>query len=245
MAPIAKCLKKGKFLWGEDAENSFATINERLTKTPLLVLPNFDKVFALECDAYGIGIGAVLSQDKKPVTFFNVKLSDARRKWSTYELEFYAVFQAVRYWEQYLFQREFILYTDHEALKYLNSQRKISRCTRDGQLTYREVRQNLEESNAKYKVDRDKHRREKVFAEGDLVMVHLRKERFPVGTYNKLSRKKVGPCRILKRVNDNTYVVVLPDYLEISQTFNVADLYPFHPDDPLYLGENLRMSFSQ
>ncbi|KAK3006607.1 hypothetical protein RJ639_016502 [Escallonia herrerae] len=358
MAPIIECLKKGKFLWGEDAENSFATIKERLTNAPLLVLPNFDKVFSIECDASGIGIGAVLSQDKKPVAFFSEKLSDARRKWSTYELEFYVVFRAVRYWKQYLFQREFILYTDHEALKYFNSQRKISRmharwsaylqrftfvirhkaseenkvadalsrradlltvmhtevtgfehlrelyaededfrsiwseCVvkqckapfviQDGYLFYNhrlcipqtslrerlilpklpghsitaehlaetietiqaEVRQNLEESNAKYKVDRDKHRREKVFAEGDLVMVHLRKERFP-GTYNKLSRKKVGPCRILRRVNDNAYVVALPDYLEISPTFNVADFYPFHPDDPLYPGENSRSSFSQ
>ncbi|KAK3011374.1 hypothetical protein RJ639_012083 [Escallonia herrerae] len=127
MAPITECLKKRKFLWGEHADNSFATIKERLTNAPLLVLPNFDKVFALECDASGIGIGAVLSQDKKPVAFFSKKLSDERRKWSTYELKFYAVFRAVRYWEQYLFQREFILYTDHEALKYFNSQCKISR----------------------------------------------------------------------------------------------------------------------
>ncbi|KAK3023734.1 hypothetical protein RJ639_044399 [Escallonia herrerae] len=126
MAPITKCLK-GKFLWGEDAENSFATIKERLTNAPSLVLPKFDKVFALECDASGIGIGAVLPQDKKSVAFFSKKLSDARRKWSTYELELYAIFRAVRYWEKYLFQRELILYIDHEALKYFKSQHKISR----------------------------------------------------------------------------------------------------------------------
>ncbi|KAK2993132.1 hypothetical protein RJ640_006819 [Escallonia rubra] len=96
------------------------------TNTSMLVLPDIDKVFALECDASGIGIGVVLSQHKKLVAFFSEKLSDARRKWSTYELEFYAVFQAVRFWEQYLFQREFILNTDHEAFKYFNLQRKIS-----------------------------------------------------------------------------------------------------------------------
>ncbi|GJS31035.1 transposon ty3-I gag-pol polyprotein [Tanacetum coccineum] len=127
MAPITQCMKKGKFQWGEEADLSFEQIKEKLTSAPLLMLPNFDKLFTLECDASIVGIGAVLSQEGKPVAFFSEKLSEARQKWSTYELEFYAIYRSVHHWEQYLFHREFVLYTDHEALKYFNNQQKMNR----------------------------------------------------------------------------------------------------------------------
>lgn len=90
-------------------------------------MPNFDKVFEVECDASGVGIGAVLSQDKRPVAFFSEKLSDARKKWSTYAQEFYAVVRALRQWEHYLVGKEFVLYTDHQALKWVNSQKSVDK----------------------------------------------------------------------------------------------------------------------
>lgn len=116
MAPITSCMKEGKFFWGPEATAAFELIKTKLTTAPILVLPDFSETFKLHCDASKLGIGAVLSQRGRPIPFYSEKLSGARSRYSTYDMEFYAIVHAIKHWRHYLVHREFILFTDQDAL---------------------------------------------------------------------------------------------------------------------------------
>ncbi|RVX19456.1 LINE-1 retrotransposable element ORF2 protein [Vitis vinifera] len=63
-----------------------------------------------------------------------------------------------------------------------------------------------------------------VFQKGDLVMVHLRPERFHPSTYQKLQAKKIGLLWVLKQLGENAYLLELPSKLHFNPIFNVEDL---------------------
>ena len=67
-----------------------------------------------------------MSQEKHHVAYLSEKLNDTRQRYSTYNKEFYVVVQGLRYWCRFLLLQEFIIYSDYEALKYLNSQKKLN-----------------------------------------------------------------------------------------------------------------------
>ena len=91
MSPITDCMKQGEFVWTKVAAKAFNEVKQKMTEAPVMCLPNFTQAFEVECDASGIGIGGVLSQERYPIAYFSEKLNNAKKKYSTYDKEFFAI----------------------------------------------------------------------------------------------------------------------------------------------------------
>ena len=102
-------------------------IKEKLTNAPLLALPDFANAFEIECDASGIGIGAVLMQEGLPIALFSEKINRAALNYPTYDKEMYALVRALETWQHYLWPKEFVIHTDHESFKHLKGQHKLNK----------------------------------------------------------------------------------------------------------------------
>jgi hypothetical protein len=118
--PLNVLTKKGvEFAWGKSQEDAFQELKKYLMSAPLLGLPDFNISFEIECDTSGIGIGGVLMQEGKPIAYFSEKLGGAQLNYLAYDKKLYALVRVLEIWQHYLWPKEFIIHSNHEALKYL------------------------------------------------------------------------------------------------------------------------------
>ena len=93
-----------------------------MTTTPTLAMPNFQQPFTIEADAAIDGIGAVITQNNKPIAFMSKTLGQSKISWSIYAKEMLAILQSIRMWRPYLIRKRFFIQTDQKSLKYLLEQ---------------------------------------------------------------------------------------------------------------------------
>ncbi|XP_074299023.1 uncharacterized protein LOC141630031 [Silene latifolia] len=118
----SKTKKGSMFMEAREVEEALA----RGERTYVLLVRELGSVGVVECDASGVGIGAVLIQEKRPIAYLFEKLNGARLNYSTYDKEFYAIVRALDHWSHYLRPKPFILHSDHEALKHIHGQQKLN-----------------------------------------------------------------------------------------------------------------------
>lgn len=115
------------FLWNELKERLFQELRKRLTPAPLLRHPSSDKIFVLTTDASKYAVGAALEQRGQPVTYLSRRLVETETWRDTGDQEILAVMIAIREWEVHLKDCPFIIRTDHEPIKYLQTKPRLSR----------------------------------------------------------------------------------------------------------------------
>ena len=68
--PMTELLKKGvRFNWDDKCEQAFQTLRKLLTSAPVLAQPDITRPFDVYCDASGTGLGCVLMQDQRVITY--------------------------------------------------------------------------------------------------------------------------------------------------------------------------------
>ena len=123
VAPLTRLLTKDGFHRTLNANLAFQDLKYALTSPPVLLLPNFSQFFVIECDTCGVGIGAILMQEQRPVAYFSEALKNSALSLSTYENEMLTIMKAIRKWHPYLLGMPFIVQIDQRSLKYLLEQR--------------------------------------------------------------------------------------------------------------------------
>ena len=98
-SPLTKLTqKKEKFQWSLDCEKSFQELKDRLTKAPVLTLPEGSDGFVMYCDASRVGLGCVLIQNGKVIAYASRQLKVHEKNYPTHDLELPAVVYALKIW---------------------------------------------------------------------------------------------------------------------------------------------------
>ena len=85
--PLTVLLKKDNFQWTQAAEDAFDQLKCIMCAAPVLVMPDFQNDFVIECDAFGNGIGAVLLQEGRSIVYLSKALAPKNLGLSAYEKE--------------------------------------------------------------------------------------------------------------------------------------------------------------
>jgi hypothetical protein len=125
--PLTALTKKNvHFQWNDKCEASFQELKKRLVTAPVLVLPRESEKFVVFSDASLKGLGCILMQQDKVIVYASRQLKDHERNYPTHDLELASVVFALKIWRHYLFREKVEIYTDHQSLKYIFSQKELN-----------------------------------------------------------------------------------------------------------------------
>jgi len=108
-----KGTKKAPWHWDDIHQTAFESIKTMIARDVVLAYPDFSKKFVLYTDASKRQLGAVITQDNRPIAFFSRKLNSAQSKYSITELELLSIVETLKEFKGMLLGQKIEVYTDH------------------------------------------------------------------------------------------------------------------------------------
>ncbi|GKA29953.1 putative reverse transcriptase domain-containing protein [Tanacetum coccineum] len=140
---MTKLTQKGvKFDWGDKQEAAFQLLKQKLCSAPILALPEGSEDFIAYCDASKKGLGAVLMQREKVISYASRQLKIHEKNYTTHDLELGAVvFYALKIWRHYLYGTKCMVFTDTKVYNTFLIRRnlKIGNVAQEGMRTTKEL----------------------------------------------------------------------------------------------------------
>ena len=97
-----------------------------MVTSPVLILPDQTKDYEVYCDASHRGLGAVLMQEGRVVSYASRQLKPHELNYATHDLELATVVHALKTWRHFLIGNHYEVYTDHKSLKYIFTQKELN-----------------------------------------------------------------------------------------------------------------------
>ena len=97
LAPLARLTSKTvKWQWGPQEQTAFENTKKIICCEVMLAFPDYLKPFVIHTDASHYQLGAVISQDDKPIAFYSRKLNDAQTRYTTTERELLSIVETLK-----------------------------------------------------------------------------------------------------------------------------------------------------
>nr|GEV00394.1 putative reverse transcriptase domain-containing protein [Tanacetum cinerariifolium] len=121
--------KKNKtYVWGEEQQEAFQILKDKLGNAPVLAFPDGPKDFIVYCDVSGLRLSCVLMQKGRVIAYASRKLKIHEKNYTTHDLELGVVVFAIKIWRHYLYQTKSVIYTDHKSLQHIFNQKELNIC---------------------------------------------------------------------------------------------------------------------
>nr|GFA52119.1 putative reverse transcriptase domain-containing protein [Tanacetum cinerariifolium] len=117
---------KVKFEWDNKQEAAFQLLKQKLCSAPILALPEGSEDFIVYCDASNKGLGTVLMQREKVISYASRQLKVHEKNYTTHDLELGAVVFALKIWRHYLFGTKCTVFIDHKSLQHIIDQKELN-----------------------------------------------------------------------------------------------------------------------